>query len=305
MSSICEGDQKIALVTGGCGFIGHHLVTRLLSKGYRVRVIDDSSTGRFPVHFPSNLHEVIPASILDKRALGYAVKGVNCIFHLAGLRFASKHKIFAVNDTGTYSVLEAAKEYGVSKFILASEAMSASERAHISPKDAYHESKFNAESYTTAFHKLYGMQTISLRLTEVFGPGQNTNDYFIIPHLVHFVSNLQKTELFTKPKYKRDFCYVDNVVDALCLAAESDCQGQVVNIGSGEAHTVPSLVKIVQRLCNRSIPLKVKTKKCETHYVYTGKVDIERAKEVLNYRPKVSLETGLKKYIQSLQSGTK
>lgn len=289
------------LVTGGLGFLGYHLIRRLIGIGHKVRIIDNMSGSHL---LQNKVHESLNVSIIDVRALEYIITGVKTVFHLADCHFGfPDNHLFLTNINGTKNVLDVARKVGVDRVIMASDAVSVSETKTVIPQDSYHLSKQVCEFYMQNYYNWYGLKTITLRFTELFGPNQNPNRY-IIPKLVNSMRDNSDISLTVRPRYSRDFCYVDNAVDALVSSMNAKLSGEIVNIGSGECNTITTLSKSIERLVKGPMP-DIKIGKTNSPYVYTGKVSIELAKNLLGYKPRIGFEAGLRRYISSFPQGKK
>jgi nucleoside-diphosphate-sugar epimerase len=240
------------LVTGGAGFIGSHLVRRLVADGHDVTVLDDLSTGRL-----ANIEDVdVRATLVgDVRAFGVccdAVHGCDVVFHLAALGSVPRSvtdplTTHDVNVTGTLNVLEAARRDGVERIIYASSSSvygdQGGEPKHehmcCEPTSPYGVSKLAAERYVSAFAKTHGMETISLRYFNVYGPRQNPNGPYaaVIPRFITAALRGAPLTIYGDGHQTRDFTYVADVVEANVLAMnlKTPPAGQAVNVACGRA----------------------------------------------------------------------
>src|SRR5258706_1316069 len=254
-----EGENNMYLVTGGAGFIGSHIVSRLAAMGERVRVLDNFSYGS-----AKNLGglerrvETVSGNVVNPAVLRRAMAGVNVVFHQAGIRSVSLSMenpalVNQINVEGTLTVLTAARDAGVRRVVFASsylvygntKTMPQSEAQPPNPTTPYAVSKLAGEYYCKVFAELYGLETVSLRYFDVFGPRQDTNpqyptvmDRFIGPALAG-----APLEIHGDGLQSRDFTYIDNVVDANLLAAENpEAVGEVFNVGQGRSITLLDLI---------------------------------------------------------------
>ncbi|MFQ6049053.1 MAG: NAD-dependent epimerase/dehydratase family protein, partial [Phycisphaerae bacterium] len=227
--------MSVFLVTGGAGFIGSHLVDRLVERGHQVRVLDNFETGkRENLAASAGKIELIEGDIRDQPTLRRAMREVSVVFHLAALgsvprSIADPLTTDAVNVGGTLKLLVAAREAKVKRFVFSSSSsvygetsvMPQHERLPCRPISPYGVSKLAGEQYCRAFHHSYGLATISLRYFNVFGPRQDPTSQYaaVIPR---FISRLLRNEppiIFDDGQQSRCFTYVDNVVEANLLAA--------------------------------------------------------------------------------------
>ena len=302
------------LVTGGAGFIGSNLVRFLLEKGGEVVVLDDFSTGkRENVEEILDAIELVEGDIRDRAAVDRAVAGADAIFHEAALGSvpqsiedpATSHD---VNVNGTLTVLEAARGAGVRRVIFAASSSAygdqpvspKQEDLPVSPRSPYAASKAAGELYMQAYAAVYGLETLSLRYFNVFGPRQDPQGAYaaVIPA---FVSRLLRGEgpvVFGDGEQSRDFCYIDNVCEANWLAARAPaavCTGQAVNIA---CHHATTLNQILARL-GELLGVQVEAEYTDPRPgdVKHSLADIRRAEQTLGYTPRVYFDGGLTKAI--------
>jgi nucleoside-diphosphate-sugar epimerase len=306
-------NSRLALVTGGAGFIGSHLVLTLLARGYRVKVLDNLSGPGSWRRLQNVLKsiEAIEGDIRDTAMVKRAVAGVDTVFHKAALvsvpesvkRPGDYHEVDA---TGTLQLLEAAVAGDVRRFIYASTSAiygDAPEQPKVEsmrglPISPYGIAKYAGELYVSAFAKLRNLQTISLRYFNVFGPGQDPKSQYgaAIPSIVSKIIADQRPVIYGNGQQTRDFCHVSNVVHANLLAAEAPrLSGEVVNIGCGVRVSVNRIVQLANELLG---------KKVESIYespregdVMDSLADISAAKKVLGYEPIIHFDEGLRQSI--------
>jgi nucleoside-diphosphate-sugar epimerase len=304
------------LVTGGGGFIGSHLVERLLAEGHDVRVIDNFATGRRTNIAPllDDL-ELVEADVGNLEAAHDAVRGCEVVFHQAALPsvprsvqdpIGSNH----ANVIGTLNVLIAARDAGVRRVVYASSssvygrnpALPKREDLLPQPLSPYAVSKLAGEGYCSSFSEIYGLETVSLRYFNVFGPRQDPTSQYsaAIPKFVTAFLEAREPTVFGDGEQSRDFTYIDNVVEANLLAAGSEGGvGEAVNIACGERITVNRLVADLQTLIGSGIsPIYGEQRPGE---VVHSLADIGRAGEVLGYRPIVGFKEGLDRTVRSFQ----
>ena len=300
---------QIDLVTGGAGFIGSNLVHRLVQEGRSVRVLDNFSTGRQENLIPilSDI-EIIEGDIRDPVALDLCTKGgVDTVFHQAAVPSVPRSiedpvRSHETNISGTLNVLLAARDNHVRRLVFASSS-SVYGDTPVLPKhedmppallSPYALNKLAGEQYCRLFSSLYGLETISLRYFNVFGPMQNPESEYaaVIPKFI--TAALQKKEpvIYGDGEQTRDFTFIENVVHANLLAARvSRCTGEVLNIATGERMSLNQLVSHLEDITgNRLSPLHVETRKGD---VLHSLADINLARSFLGYEPSVDLKTGL------------
>lgn len=295
---------KKILVTGGTGFIGSHLVSRILHEGGEVSVLTRQEKKSEKVNF-------IRGDITSIDVLEQITKNVDIVFHLAGyvdVSGAIKNPAldFETNAAGTFYLLDSARKNGVDKFIYISSARvygdpqyyPQDENHPLKPKEFYGASKLIGEIYCTVFNKNYGLQTVVVRPFSVYGPGKLPKAGSLSGVVSIFVRNaFEGKELLVTGdgSQTKDFVYISDVIDGLILAATNDkCVGDVFNIGYGEGVSI-----------NRLAELVIEKTKTKTIIKYIPQVqenvsncaDIAKAKSTLKYRPKISIEEGLQWYI--------
>ncbi|HXF44576.1 MAG TPA: SDR family oxidoreductase [Burkholderiaceae bacterium] len=304
--------MSISLVTGGAGFIGSHIVRRLLKDGKQVRVLDDFSTGH-----RHNLAEVerhihlVEGDIRDPDAARSACRNVDVVYHLAAQGSVPKSvdDPFAAHDrniTGTLNMLLAARDAGVRRFVYSSSSSAYGETPTLpkvesmkpDPRSPYAVSKLAAEQYCSVFAYCYGMQTISLRYFNVFGPRQDPNSQYAaaIPGILKRMLRGERPIIYGDGEQSRDFCYVDNVVQANRLAAEAArLGGEAVNIGCGERTTLNEIIRLInEHLGTRLQPDYQPPRAGDVKHSLAS---IDEARRVIGYEPQVFFAEGLKRSI--------
>lgn len=251
------------LVTGGAGFIGSHLVERLLRDGHRVRVVDNFSTGR-----PENLAgfrdhpglQVEAVDVADFPRLRPHFEGVDWVFHLAGLADivpSIQHPLayHGTNVDGTMAVAEAARLSGVGRLVYAAsstcyglpDTVPTPETAPIRPMYPYALSKYMGEEIVLNWHKIYGLPAVSLRFFNVYGPRSRTTGTYGAVFGVFLAQKLagKPFTVVGDGRQTRDFTYVTDVADAFVRAAESSAAGIAFNVGSGGSYSINALVELL------------------------------------------------------------
>lgn len=303
------------LVTGGAGFIGSHLVDRLLKDGFNVTVLDDLSTGKLDNlagHKDEENFYFIRGDIRDSDLVKRALKDVDAVFHEAALVSVSrsvKAPILTneVNVTGTLNLLKACLDSDVKRFIFSSstaiygdtKTLPISEDAVPQPISPYAVSKLAAENYTRVFYEVYGLETVCLRYFNVYGPRQEYGPYSGV--ITIFINRLKQGKppiVYGDGEQTRDFVEVQDVVEANLLALKKkDAVGQIINIATGLPTTVNQLAKLLQEIMGRTElkPVHAEPRLGDIRYNYA---DIGRARKILGYKPKVSLKAGLTRLVE-------
>ncbi|MDY7009786.1 MAG: SDR family oxidoreductase [Planctomycetota bacterium] len=302
------------LVTGGAGFIGSNLVRYVLDKGHDVVVVDNFATGkrRNIADFLDKI-EFIEGDIRDRSTMDRAVAGVDAIFHEAALGSVPRSveeplTSHDANVNGTLTVLEAARAAGVRRVIFAASSSAYGDREE-SPKheamaplpvSPYAASKVACESYMRAYAACYGMETLSLRYFNVFGPYQDPEGAYaaVIPAFVSHILRKQKPVVFGDGEQSRDFCYIDNVCEANWLAANAParvCDGTVLNIACHAHTTLNEILVLLKEMMNSDIEAEYTDPRPGD--VKHSLADVSLAKKTIGYQPKVFFADGLRKAI--------
>jgi nucleoside-diphosphate-sugar epimerase len=299
---------KKALVTGGAGFIGSHLVDALVAQGIQVTVLDNLSTGNL-----SNLDSVkdqilfIKNDIRERRILEQAAEGCDVIFHLAAMVSVPETierpiDSAMINDMGTLFVLETARSQKVGRVVFASSCavygndprLPKEENLPPQPCSPYAVQKLTAEYYLRLYHDLYGLKTASLRYFNVYGPRQDPSSPYsgvISIFMAKAVEGLSPV-IFGDGDQSRDFVYVKDVVKANLLAGASEgVGGQTINIGTGNCVRINQLWDMVCSLSGFRIEAKHKPPRPGD--IYTSVANAGRAKALIDFEPEVAFEKGL------------
>lgn len=301
------------LITGGAGFIGSNIARELVSRGEKVIVFDNLSSGSM-----SNLADIesaitfVPGDIRDFTAITTACQGVDYVLHQAAIRAVVRSidaplEVNEHNITGTLNVLEAARAAKVKRVVFASSSSvygdanieQQSESLTPNPASPYALTKLTGEHYCRLYHELFGLSTVSLRYFNVFGPHQNVESQYsaVIPIFVDHLLHGRAPEIHWHGQQSRDFTYVANVVAANLRAAVAPTakSGHVYNIGNGQTTTIMQLYQALQQLLDISIEPRLAPKRAgdilKTH------ADINRAQADLGYQPEVSFSEGLQRSI--------
>ena len=301
------------LVTGGAGFIGSNLVRFLLEKGQTVRVLDNFDTGK-----RENLTEIadhidlVEDDICDADAVTRAVKGIDIVYHLAALgsvprSIADPETTHAVNVNGTFHLLTACRQCNVRRFVFASSSavygdstvMPQHEDLPMQPISPYGASKAIGELYCRAFYETYGLETLSLRYFNVFGPRQNPNSHYAaaIPLFVSALLKDKPPTIFDDGRQSRGFTYIDNVTQANWLCGQTgQARGQALNISTADAVTVNTVVDRIKNLLGKNHIEPVYTDP-RPGDIKHSLADVSRAAQTIGYKTAVSFEQGIQKAI--------
>jgi len=299
------------LVTGGAGFIGSHLVDRLLSEGFEVWVYDNFSAGRMENiahHKDAPMFHLVKGDIRDSAAVNKVVENVDAVFHEAALvdvPLSIKDPLLFddVNVDGTLNLLKASLDSNVKRFIFASSAAvygdlkpaKKKENMRLKPISPYGISKMVAENYIQVFNELYGLETVCLRYFNVYGPRQAfTSSYSgVITCFINRLMQKQPPIINGDGKQTRDFVHIDDVVSANLLALNSEnAAGEVFNIASGVTISIYELARMLQQITNAtdSAPTFGEARRGDIKHT---SADIRKAEELLGYSPKMPLAAGL------------
>ncbi len=299
------------LVTGGCGFIGSHMVDRLLKDGHQVIVIDNCSTGRIQnlEHQKGNSNlEVHVCDIADFDSIEPYFKGVDKVFHIAALAdivpsIKEPQKYHRSNVDGTINVLEASRIHEIKRFVYAAssscygipDTYPTPEKTPIDPQYPYALTKYIGEQYVQHWHKIYKLPTTSMRFFNVYGPRSRTSGTYGAVFGVFLAQKLanQPYTVVGDGTQTRDFTYVTDIVDA-CVVA-SDCEeaiGEDFNVGSNNHYSVNRLVEL---LGGEKIFIPKRPGEPDCTFADTAKI-----KRIVGWEPKVSIEDGVKNMLDNI-----
>lgn len=300
------------MVTGGAGFIGSHISAGLLAAGHEVRVFDNLSSG-----YERNLAgldvEFVKGDIRDPGALERAVRGVECVFHQAAMVSVPESvekpvENNEINVTGTLNVLLAARDAGVRRVMLASSAavygneptLPKREDMRPEPASPYALGKIAGEYYQRVFAELYGLETVSLRYFNVFGPRQDPSSMYsgVISKFVDVLGSGGTPTVFGDGGQTRDFVFVEDVARANLLAMDSQKvgQGEAINVASGRRTSLLDLIEVLGRIFGREAkPGFAETRAGDVRH---SAADISRAGQLLDYKPAFTLEEGLRQLVE-------
>jgi UDP-glucose 4-epimerase len=314
--------MALFLVTGGCGFIGSNLTHALVRRGDRVRVLDDLSSGRTQnvaallAGHPGQV-ELWRGDICDGPLLDRALVGVDYVLHQAAVpsvpwSIERPIECQRINVDGTLQVLDAARRSGRVRRLVFAASCAAYGDLHpddakresdaVAPQSPYAAAKLASEHLGTAYHRAYGLPTVALRYFNVFGPRQDPATQYaaVIPRFVQAALRDVQPTIYGDGLQTRDFCYVDNVVEANLLACSADAArvgGQVINIGCGESSSLLDILGALRSLMEgsdqtgpRLLPNFEPARGGEVRH---SRADIRKATQLLGYQPRVGLREGL------------
>ena len=301
------------LVTGGAGFIGSHVVDRLVAEGHHVRVLDDLSSGKL-----ENLADVqsriefLQGDIRDRALMARACQGVEYVIHEAAWRSVPKSMTDPwgytdVNVTGTVNLLDAAVKAKVTRVVCVSSSsvygeatkVPMSEADPTNPVSPYAASKLANELYGGLFWRAFKLETSAVRYFNVFGPRQSLENQYavVIPKFITCLLKHESPPVYGDGKQSRDFTYIDNVVEGTIAASQvSGVGGEVFNIALGEERTVLDLLDQLNKIMGLSITPDFKPKRPgDVHRTYA---DSSKAERLLKWKGKVSFAEGLRRTVE-------
>ena len=298
-------------MTGGAGFIGSHVTARLVERGHTVRVVDDLSTGK-----ESNLRsvasdiELLRGDLCDPHVSRAAVDGIDVVYHLAALASVPASLVdpwacHAANVNGTMRLLEASARAKVRRVVYSSSSSvygdtlvpAKTEAAEPEPRSPYAASKLAGEQYVLAFARAGVLEGVALRYFNVFGPRQTPGSAYaaVVPNFLQAALDQRPAEVYGDGRQTRDFIYVANVVDANLLAASAPAaavNGWVVNVGAGRRTSLLDLIDAISGVVGRRLDYDLQVTRAGD--VRDSLASMERARRVLGFEARVSLEEGLR-----------
>ena len=300
------------LVTGGAGFIGSNICRKLVSQGCFVRVIDNLLTGK-----KSNLADIIDkiefiqADMGDEQKARSAMKGIDVVLHEGALPSVPKsvdnpaatHKHCV---DATFTLLLAARDAGIKRFVYAASSSAYGDTPTLpkietmaaNPLSPYAAAKLFGEYYCSVFYKVWGLETISLRYFNVFGPYQDPTSQYAaaIPAFVTLILKDKSPTIYGDGEQSRDFTYIDNVVDANLLAARvRRTAGEVINIACGQAVTINQIIGMINKLVGKNVkPIYAPSRAGDVKH---SLADITLARKTIGFNPAISFQQGLEKAI--------
>jgi UDP-glucose 4-epimerase len=313
------------LVTGGAGFIGSHLVERLLADGHRVRVLDNFSTGRVSNLAFGRKHPhltIMRGDLRNLRTVARAVAGVSTVFHQGAMRsvprsVADPLGANAANVTGTLHVLyAAARQRRRPRVVYASSSSVYGERPDLpkredqppAPISPYAATKVAGELYAAVWSRIFGLETVGLRYFNVFGPRQDPRSEYaaVIPRFILWGLGGRPLQVHGDGSQSRDFTYIDNVVSANLLAARAAgaaVSGHTYNVGCGRRISLLEIIGLLEGLAGR--PLRRRHGPVRVGDVPHTLADIGAAKRDFGYQPLVDFEEGFRRTVDFFRGGTR
>lgn len=301
----------ISLVTGGCGFIGSHIVDRLLKEGHKVRVIDNFTTGRLEnlQHHKDNKNLVIyKQDIRCKEDIKEVFNEVDYVFHMAALAdivpsIQKPWEYYSTNVLGTYNVVECAREANIKKLVYAAssscygipDVFPTNEEEKIQPQYPYALTKRLGEETILHWGQVYGVPVISLRLFNVYGTRSRTSGTYGAVFGVFLAQKLAEKPFTVvgTGEQTRDFTYVTDIADAFYTAAISDVVNEVFNVGSSGTYSINYLCELLQ---GDVIHIPKRPGEPDCTFADTGKIE-----RVLKWKAKVTLEEGVQKILNNIE----
>jgi nucleoside-diphosphate-sugar epimerase len=302
-----------ALVTGGAGFIGSHIASALTASGVRVRVLDDLSTGH-----RENIDEIggdidfIQGSVADEELLARVLEGVEVVFHEAAIPSVPRsveapRQTHIASVDGTFSLLLAARDKKVRRVVYAASSsaygdqptLPKAEEMRPDPLSPYAVAKLVGEYYCRAFTRVYGLETVSLRYFNVFGPRQDPGSQYsgVVSRFISSLLSDERPVIYGDGEQSRDFTYIDNVVAAnLSAAVSKDASGKVINVANGERVTLNQLLEELKALIGKP-DVTAEYLDARVGDVRHSLADVSIARELLGYESRVNLREGLQRTI--------
>jgi UDP-glucose 4-epimerase len=313
------------LVTGGAGFIGSHLVEELLRRGHQVRIADNFVTGKHEnidaavqaarasvTDLPGGAPELIAGDLADDAVARHAVEGVEFVLHQAAIPSVPRSVKDPIasnraNIDATLNVLVAARDAGVKRVVYAGSSSAYGDTPTLpkhegmapNPLSPYALQKLVGEQYMTMFTRLYGLETVTIRYFNVFGPRQDPSSAYsgVISRFLLALTERERPVIFGDGEQTRDFTYVANVVDGVLRAAAApEASGEVINVATGGRISLNDLLRTLQRLTGETGAARYEPARAGD--VRDSQADIAKAERLLGYRPLVRLDDGLQRTLE-------
>jgi len=298
------------VVTGGAGFIGSNIVDELVRRGHRVVVFDDLSSGhQANLALSAGKMEFRKGSICDPATLAAACRGADYVLHLAARTsvprsVAEPLETNQVNVEGTLNVLLAARDANVKRVVFAASSSAYGETPALpkvetmqpEPISPYGVSKLTGELYAQVFDRVYGLETVSLRYFNVFGPRQDPNSQYsgVLSRFITALLENQPPVVYGDGEQSRDFTYVANVVDATLRSCEAPgASGKVLNVGTGQRFTLNETLRLLGKITGKNATARYDPPRAGD--IKDSQADITLARKILAYEPTIGFEEGLRR----------
>jgi nucleoside-diphosphate-sugar epimerase len=312
--------MALHLITGGAGFIGSSIAEALLAAGERVRVLDDFSSGRREniESLPGSV-ELVEGTIVDPATVARAVAGAQTVFHQAAIPSVTRsvedpQATMLAGVQGTTVVLDEARRAGVRRVVFASSsstyggapALPKVETMAPQPLSPYATSKLAGEHLVRLFARLYGIETVSLRYFNVFGPRQDPKSTYaaVVPRFLTAAIRKERPVVYGDGEQTRDFCHVDNAVHANLLAATTSrkLEGEVVNVACGERTSLNQLLRYIAELAGARVEPEYRPARAGD--IRDSLADVRAAHALLGYEATVGVREGLRRTFAAFQRST-
>ena len=307
------GDLMKYLVTGGAGFIGSHVVDKLLEKGEEVVILDNMASGK--EEYVSDKVQFVHGDIMDEDCLAKTMKGIDYVIHLAaalnvGESVEKPEKYIDINVKGTLRLLEAAKQAGVKKVVCASSAstygdiqeMPLHEEMVLHPISPYGATKYWTEHLCHYYTEVYGLPTLSLRFFNVYGPRQSPDSPYagVISIFADKMLNDEQPLIFGDGTQVRDYIYGEDVATACVMACEAEVEDEAINIATGKGTSVTEVYEAIKKATGKDVEAKHVEPRAGDPQASIA--DVAKAKELLGFKAEVSFEDGIKKTIEWIKN---
>jgi nucleoside-diphosphate-sugar epimerase len=309
--------MALFLVTGGAGFIGSSLAEALLANGDSVRIVDDFSSGRREnLDSLPGKHELVEGTIVDPRTVEAAMRGVEVVFHEAAIPSVFRsvedpQATMLAGVQGTTVVLDCARRAGVKRVVFAASSSAYGDTPTLpkietmtpQPLSPYAVSKLTCEQLMRVFAELYGLETVSLRYFNIFGPRQDPKSEYaaVIPKFITAALRKERPIVFGDGEQTRDFCFIDNAVRANLLAASTSrkLRGQVINIACGERTSLNRLLGYIGDLAGARLDAEYRPARAGD--VRDSLASIDAASDLLGDAPQIDIREGLRRTLEAMR----
>jgi UDP-glucose 4-epimerase len=308
-------NPELVLVTGGAGFIGSHLVETFLSEGYRMRVVDNLVTGhRSNLAHVEGRYEWVEGDLVDFNVCLKAAEGASYVIHQGAIPSVPRSvreplESHASGPTATLNMLEAARRAGTRRFLFAASSSAYGDTVELpkhegmipTPLSPYAAGKLAGEHYVSVYARTMGLDGVSLRYFNIFGPRQDPSSPYsgVISLFIRFMAQGQRPTIYGDGLQTRDFTYVSNVVAAnlLALRQAQPLHGQVLNVGTGQRISLLEVVAALNRILGTNLEPILQDPRAGD--VRDSLASLERIENALGYRPVMSFEEGLRKTVEA------